>query len=1418
MIKAPRDPRCSPLSRRLARGPYPLLAVVVLASLLGHLMQFGLFSLLGGMAETPAFAVTGVHAAGLCLALLIVATSWRSTAIAGDAVARELAALRNALDAHAIVSVTDARGIITAVNERFCRISGYAADELVGHNHHILRSASHDPAFYAGLWRTISAGRTWHGVIENRRKDGSPYWVKSTILPLRDAGDAVAGYLSLRTDVTFIERQRRALQILSEPVCGGEREQAIAHAVAYAREARAAAVLMFEPAAERVRVLGGWSTSATPMPPDFALEGSVVAELAAGRETGDAARTLTGALQTRFPSDPLLDAGTHQVDIVPLRGDSGDALGALLLLDAGAESTEDDSLTVCAARCASAEIQRRHERDAREAQRAWLEVVVAGANAGVWDWDLATDEVRFNARWASMLGYELSALQPTIQTWLSLVHPDDLELTLHKVREHLAGRSPFYESEHRMRHADGSWRWLLDRGMVTVRDPQGRPARMSGIHLDMTTQREEQALIRAEQARLALVLEHTPVGLWEWDLDDDSFRCSGPWLTRLGYDSSTPPRTVHDWRALIHADDLPRVMALKEAHLADEAVPYLIEYRVASGDGKWRWILSRACVSARHADGRPRAMSGVHIDIDEQRAAQQELRDQARRLDMIIATAGVGLWEWHVPSGEFTINAELAAMLRCTPADVCHVDDWKAVCHPDEIDAIMVEVERHLAGQTPFIEMEARARTSDGEWRWMLSRSHVVERDSDGQPLRMIGMQLDITARKRVENDLAANQARLELVLEGSEVGMYEWDIVSGAHRVDERWAAMLGYRASEITPDIEAWRALVHPDDLREIDRQLGQLLAGETDRYSSETRLRARDGSWVWVLDRGAITVRDEAGRALVGAGIHLDITDRKRAEAALAESEARLRVLVDNSPIGIFTADREGRVTFCNPSVHRMLGSHAQDDLNRLWARLVEDEDRAAVLARWRAYLAEPDGDFDDEYRMRRTDGTRFTVHMRIAPVRAGSDIRGFVGIAEDVTAQRSLELEQERMRRQMQQAQKMESIGQLTGGVAHDFNNILCSVLGFAALAQRRLGDSADSRLNDYLQAITSAGERGRDLVAKMLAFSRSDVADAPCALEPCAVVRDALNMLAAVIPSSISLDDALDAATPPIMADPVELHQALVNLVVNARDAISEHGHIRVTLRTCHGAREECDACHRPVEGEFVELVVSDDGSGIDPAHIGRVFEPFFTTKQVGSGTGLGLAVVHGVTHRAGGHVCIASRAGAGTEVRMLFPRATEEVTHTAPAETSAPPAPSLGGVRVLVADDEPLIRRLLSELLMQAGAQVTTAPDGNAAQRLLQETPTACDVLVTDQTMPGMTGTALIEKARERRPELAAVLLSGFGESGDIARLQRAGVRFLPKPIDEAQLLEVIAELAAADHAGRTTPPTLRAVPSAGQG
>ncbi|MEQ8492994.1 MAG: PAS domain-containing protein, partial [Gammaproteobacteria bacterium] len=1047
---------------------------------------------------------------------------------------------------------------------------------------------------------------------------------------------------------------------------GSNRHAAIARAVAFACEARAAAVLAFEHTGTEVHVLGHWSTTMATPPPVYNIADTVLEPLARSAH----AMPVRGALKRRFPADPLLDDAARVAHLTPMLGENGALLGALCTIDArhagDGHADAGSTLTALAARCASLEVERTRELAVREAERAWLELVVAGADAGMWDWNLVTDEVRFNARWARMLGRRLEDLAPTIAIWQGLVHPDDRQATLDRVRAHLDGHTPFYESEHRLRHADGEWRWVLDRGMVVARDACGQPTRMSGIHLDMTRQREEHALIRAEQSRFAQILEHTPVGLWEWDLDTGTLTASAPWLARLGYTGEHVPSTAEAWRALIHPEDRPRVLALKEAHLADPALPYLIEYRLATADGGWRWILSRANVSAMHADGRARCFSGVHIDIHAQRAAQAELREQERQFQHVVESAGIGLWEWDITRDVFTINAQLAAMLGTTPGEITDVAAWKAICHPDELPEIMRCVERHLVGETAYIEMEARARRRDGSWMWMLGRSHVAARDAAGQPLRMLGLQIDITARRQ----------------------------------------------------------------------------------------------------------------------------------AEAARQESEARLRVVVDNSPVGIFTVSSDGMVSFANPAVQRMLGT--ENVTGPTWARLLDAEARTIAADRWARYLAAPAGDFEDDYTLRYDDGATREVHVRVAPVHSSDDISGFVGIVEDVTAARAAALEQERLRRQLQQAQKMEAIGQLTGGVAHDFNNILCSVLGFAALARRRFGDHVDGKLGEYLEAITSAGERGRDLVAKMLAFSRSEATATPTAIAAGTVIREAVDMLAAVIPSSIRFEASLDPATPPVVADPAELHQALVNLVVNARDASGEHGHIRVVLRACEDAHGECGACHRAIEGSYVELAVHDDGCGIAPDILPRLFEPFFTTKEVSRGTGLGLAVVHGVAHRAGGHVQVASRPGAGTTVRLLLPRADGILaTETAPADASRQHRES-AGLRVLLVDDEALVRRFVGEVLTQHGARVTVAGDGAEAAARLRAAPQDFDLLVTDQTMPRLTGTELIAVVRELRADLPVVLITGYAQGLDRAALRDAGVRVLDKPVDDHALLEAVADLVAA--------------------
>ncbi|MCB1746818.1 MAG: PAS domain-containing protein [Gammaproteobacteria bacterium] len=1305
-----------------------------------------------------------------------------------EALTRELDALRGALDAHAIVSVTDAHGRIIAVNDHFCAISGYSRDELVGANHRILKSGAHPPAFYRTLWRTIAGGAAWHGVIENRAKDGDAYWVQSSILPLRDAAGVTTGYLSLRTDVSAIERQRRALRIMTRNAQRPQRFDIIAEALGFARHARTAAVLAFPVATTRVEVVGYWHADGRAAPGDFER---------AGTTAGFNPRTtltVQGDALDACGEDPLLDASVRSVELTPLVNDEGRMLGVLWvggphLPDAG---HDDLPLTELAARRAASHLQNDLAQRERDEQRAWLEFVIDGAKAGIWDWELDSGKVRINPRWAEMLGYAPGEIAPELESWDKLIHPDDRAMVWRKIEAHLAGETAYYESEHRLRSAFDSWIWVLDRGMVTARDAIGEARRMSGMHLDITSQKQAQSALAAEQERLDIVMQTTPIGLWEWDITTDVMTSSPQWLARLGYRSNDRPTTVDGWRALIHPEDIDRVLAVKEAHLADATVPYLAEFRIRTAAGEWRWVLSRASVTARDEHGQPTRLSGVHVDVHDQHVTAEHLREERHRLEHISAVAGLGLWEWEIAPDRFVVNAELARLLGYDVDHFAHVADWTALLHPDEHDAIMAVVEQHLAGHSDYIEMEARARHADGGWLWMLSRSYVAERDAEGNALRMVGVQIDIHERKLADEALAESKARLELVLRGADVGLYEWDVSSGGHHVDERWANMLGYEVDELEPDISTWRKLVHPHDLPAIDGELEALLRGDTDTYMHETRLRTKDGNWAWVLDRGAIMTRDADGRALTGAGIHIDITERKRAEAALSESEARLRALIEYSPVGVCMSDLNGHITYANPVVRALLGQPVPGSFDRAWARSIHPADRAAALGAWERYIEAGETEFDHEYRIVRHSGEVLTVHVRAAPVRSAGEVLGHVGIFEDMTAQRAFEEENERMRRQVQQAQKMEAIGQLTGGIAHDFNNILGSVLGFGSLALRRYGAEATPKLVEYLEAIVAAGERGRDLVGKMLAFSRGTPSEDVKPIDPGSVVREASGMLAAVIPSNITYRlQAIPADLPAVLIDSVELHQVLVNLVVNARDAVGERGAIRVQLevRAVDGA--ECAACHQPVSGRFVEITVSDDGCGIDDDDLGRLFEPFYTTKEVGKGTGMGLAVVHGVLHRAHGHILVETRPGVGTTFRVLLPAvAGDEVAETVAVPTQA--AQLRPGLRILVVDDDAPMLGLLRELLGEFGAHLTTLADGRAAERAFIATPDAFDVLLTDQTTPGLGGHQLVEAVRRCRPGFPAVVISGNLHGPGIESLRRDGIPVLAKPLDEQALIAAL--------------------------
>ncbi|WJW74385.1 GAF domain-containing protein [Thiohalobacter sp. IOR34] len=385
------------------------------------------------------------------------------------------------------------------------------------------------------------------------------------------------------------------------------------------------------------------------------------------------------------------------------------------------------------------------------------------------------------------------------------------------------------------------------------------------------------------------------------------------------------------------------------------------------------------------------------------------------------------------------------------------------------------------------------------------------------------------------------------------------------------------------------------------------------------------------------------------------------------------------------------------------------------------------------------------------------------------------------------------ERDQLQRQLQQAQKMEAIGQLTGGIAHDFNNILASIMGYTGLALERFAPDGEGKLAEYLAEVYRAGERARDLIAQMLAFSRSGANDAsPLNLAP--MVKEAVKLLGSTLPSSIEVQIEIGSDVPQVRIGPVQMHQIIMNLCINARDAMQGKGRLAITLRRTRESDAVCASCHAVVAGDYVELRIGDTGPGIKPEVVDSMFDPFYTTKDVGKGTGMGLSMVHGIVHEHGGHIIVETAPGEGALFRVLLP-AAKEAGDGEGGEGQQEPAPDAGG-RILIVDDEGSVAGFMAELLESHGYQAVTCADGRQALETFSADPRGFDLVITDQTMPGLTGAELAGRILALRPEIPIILCTGYSEYLDEAEVQKIGIRaYLAKPVPATLLLAEVNRL-----------------------
>jgi two-component system, cell cycle sensor histidine kinase and response regulator CckA len=513
------------------------------------------------------------------------------------------------------------------------------------------------------------------------------------------------------------------------------------------------------------------------------------------------------------------------------------------------------------------------------------------------------------------------------------------------------------------------------------------------------------------------------------------------------------------------------------------------------------------------------------------------------------------------------------------------------------------------------------------------------------------------------------------------------------------------------------------------------------------------------------------------------------RPDSAAPTAAADTQLAVL-EAAPNAIVGVDRDGLIVYTNPRVETTFGYTRAEligaPVERLLPQRVADRHVGHRAGFMRQPGARPMG-IGLDLAGRRKDGSEFPVEISLSPVETANGLRVFATVV-DITARKALES-------QLIQAQKMESIGRLAGGIAHDFNNMLSAIGGFADLLAEDLAQPELPQrgvLQQSVQGIQAAADKATALTTQLLAFSRQQ-AVAPQVLDLRASVAALEPMLRRLIGEHVELVLALDPASGSYRGDPGQLDQILVNLVVNARDAVGDHG--RVTIETGNTVFDETYASEHfdVTPGEYVMLAVSDTGSGIDPSAREHIFEPFFTTKERGRGTGLGLATTYGIVRQAGGHIWLYSEPGLGTTFKIYFPRVA-----AAPARERAVAVHrrGAGSGAVLLVEDEAVVRDFTTRILDRAGFSVIAAGDATEALRVIEDEGRAIDVLVTDVVMPGMSGPDLAARVQVRHPGVGIVLLSGYtAETLNLESVLERGARFLPKPFTAADLIGAVKEV-----------------------
>jgi len=886
----------------------------------------------------------------------------------------------------------------------------------------------------------------------------------------------------------------------------------------------------------------------------------------------------------------------------------------------------------------------------------------------------------------------------------------------------------------------------------------------------------EQQCVQLE-ARWRRALDGVGDGLWDWQVKMGDVYFS-PWMERmLGYAPGEFRSHVSDWKSRVHPDDLPAVEEQVARHLAGGTSSYCSEHRVRRKDGTYAWVLDRGVVVERDEQGRALRMIGTHHDVTLRHELKQQLAEQALRYRALFEHSPNPMWIYDVETkrilavNDFAVERYGYARERFLELDIF------ALRPPEDVPALLADLSK------PPVAVQSsgpwRHRLASGEIIWVDILSHAIR--WNGRSARVV-VAHDVTARERVALEIEASEQKFRAIFHSANDAIFTTD--------EELRVASANVRAEEL---LRAAADQLIGRPLREFfpARQPDGTESGTKAREILERVWSERVPAFEWQLERrdGSVVAAELTFSGLVHDGrrsvivVARDITERQRAHRELQLLHAALQA----TPAGIVVTDANGAIEWVNPAFTHLTG-FTLEEVQGQNPRMLRSGQHDAAFYRtmWQTILR---GEvWSGEVQNRRKDGTCYYERMTIAPVRnrAGT-ITNFVAVKEDITNERRLE-------QQLARSQRLESVGMLASGIAHDLNNVLTPIVLSIELlrAERQLAPSAIARMD----LVAQAAQRGANIVKQVLTFARG-VEGERTVVQPRYLLKEVAQLVEETFPRIIEVTVDAERDLPAVRGDVTQLHQVLLNLAVNARDAMPRGGRLVFSARVRRVDATRASALSRIPPGAYVELAVADTGTGITEEVLEHMFEPFFSTKPRGKGTGLGLSTVYGIVRSHEGTVEVDTELGSGTTFRVLLPAVPADAA--AAAAPTAAAALSGSGKRVLVVDDEAPIRTLLQQMLRRHGFEVVLAADGVEALQIFQLRPEAYQFAIVDLVMPRMRGAALIHELRALAPNLKIVCASGYADERadgtESPRLSDVGVDvFLPKPFREEELVNALHE------------------------